>query len=315
MSAQTPTTDEATQLAIRSYRGIELGLGQADPVAAIATNPTYDDARKKPLLEVTDSKVLAEALKKAGIEPAEAKKTAEADKAKSQKAAEDLKIAIETKWRAQLFQAVRVKFGERFAATKLLAAEELTLLAVMLFERLAEWGGEFDALMATWGHPVNEELDEQDQIDTFIRHITTLDAPALCLFLTDIALIDETGVNRYALLNHGDRPENLLAQAKRLNIDADALRKAVEAEHKAAASKTKGKPAKAAKPASTPVDAARAGDKGATAAPAGVETGTAAEAPKKAAPKKTKAKADPAPAKPANAKVSGAGTASAGLTG
>ena len=31
----TPTTDETTQLAIRSYRGIELGLGQADPGAAI----------------------------------------------------------------------------------------------------------------------------------------------------------------------------------------------------------------------------------------------------------------------------------------
>lgn len=36
MSAQIPTTDETTQLAIRSYRGIEMGLGQADPVAAIA---------------------------------------------------------------------------------------------------------------------------------------------------------------------------------------------------------------------------------------------------------------------------------------
>lgn len=36
MSTQFPTTDEATQLAIRTYRGIELSLGQADPVAAIA---------------------------------------------------------------------------------------------------------------------------------------------------------------------------------------------------------------------------------------------------------------------------------------
>lgn len=36
MSTQFPTTDEQEQLAIRSYRGIELGLGQADPVAAIA---------------------------------------------------------------------------------------------------------------------------------------------------------------------------------------------------------------------------------------------------------------------------------------
>lgn len=36
MTTQTPTTDEETQLAIRSYRGIDLGLGQADPGAAIA---------------------------------------------------------------------------------------------------------------------------------------------------------------------------------------------------------------------------------------------------------------------------------------
>lgn len=33
---QQPTTDEQTELSIRSYRGIELGLGQDDPVAAIA---------------------------------------------------------------------------------------------------------------------------------------------------------------------------------------------------------------------------------------------------------------------------------------
>lgn len=36
MSTQTPTTSEQTELAIRAYKGIELGLGQADPGAAIA---------------------------------------------------------------------------------------------------------------------------------------------------------------------------------------------------------------------------------------------------------------------------------------
>ena len=36
MSTQIPTTDEQTQLAIRAYKGVELGLGQADPGAAIA---------------------------------------------------------------------------------------------------------------------------------------------------------------------------------------------------------------------------------------------------------------------------------------
>lgn len=36
MSTQNPTTDEQTQLAICSYKGIELGLGKDDPGAAIA---------------------------------------------------------------------------------------------------------------------------------------------------------------------------------------------------------------------------------------------------------------------------------------
>jgi hypothetical protein len=36
MSTQKPTIEEQSQLAIRCYHGIELGLGQADPVAAIA---------------------------------------------------------------------------------------------------------------------------------------------------------------------------------------------------------------------------------------------------------------------------------------
>lgn len=36
MTTQIPTTGEQTELAIRTYKGIELGLGQADPGAAIA---------------------------------------------------------------------------------------------------------------------------------------------------------------------------------------------------------------------------------------------------------------------------------------
>ena len=36
MTTQIPTTDEQSQLAIRAYKGVELGLGQADPGAAIA---------------------------------------------------------------------------------------------------------------------------------------------------------------------------------------------------------------------------------------------------------------------------------------
>ncbi|MFD2271365.1 hypothetical protein ACFS07_10190 [Undibacterium arcticum] len=35
-STQHPTNDELTRFSIKAFRGIEVGLGQADPVASIA---------------------------------------------------------------------------------------------------------------------------------------------------------------------------------------------------------------------------------------------------------------------------------------
>lgn len=272
----------------RTYRQI---LGKEAPIAAIIeTNPTYES--KRPLIEVAQQKTLAEALKKAGIVTEPAQDDADAKKRKAARDKEEAAIQIEETWRARLFQAVREKFGARFAVTKLLAPEELTLIAIALFEQAIEWGGEYELLMATWGHPVKEDLDDQDQIDAFTRHIATLDAPALCLFLTDLALIGETDVPRWAFLNSNEKPERLLAEAKRLGIDAVALKKAVEAERKTAA-KTGAKAKKPAKSASPPTSAAQAQEEGAAkpAAPAKA---------KKPAAKKPEGKADPAPASPAN---------------
>lgn len=276
----------------RTYRQI---LGKEAPVAAIIeTNPTYES--KRPLIEVAQQKTLAEALKKAGIVPEPTKDDADAKKRKAVREKEEAAIQIEETWRARLFQAVREKFGARFAVTKLLAPEELTLIAIALFERAVEWGGEYELLMATWGHPVKEDLDDQDQIDAFTRHIATLDAPALCLFLTDLALIGETDVPRWAFLNSNEKPERLLAEAKRLGIDAAALKKAVETERKTAA-KTESKAKNPAKSASPPTSAAQAQEESAAkpAAPA-----KAKSTAKKPAAKKPKGKADPAPASPAN---------------
>lgn len=275
----------------RTYRQI---LGKEAPVAAvIETNPTYND--KHMLVEVADKKVLAEALKKAGITPGAKKEDPEEKDRAAKKAADDAAVEIEKAWRARLFQAMREKFLERFADANMPALEELTLIAVALFERRAEFDDNIEPLMDTWGHPIKEGIDEQDQIDTFTWHIIGLDAPNICLFLADLALIDETEVRRYAFLENGEQPERLLAEAKRLGIDAEGLRMNIERERKAS-EKPQPKAKKPAKPAPTPSPAAQAQEERG-AKPAAPAT---AKGAKKPAAKKPEEKADPAPAAPAN---------------
>lgn len=276
----------------RTYRQI---LGKDAPVSAIVeTNSTYES--KRPLVEVAEQKVLAEALKKAGVVSATAKGAEETKKREAERAAEAAALEVEKAWRAHLFQAVREKFGARFAASKTLAPEELTLLSTNLFRVLA-YGDDVlaEQISALWGHPLDTDKDLDDAIKGFTDHLITLDAAATCLFLTDMAFIDQAEVKPWQL-REGEKPERLLAEAKRLGIDTDALRKPFE-KAKAPAEKPEPRAKKTAKPASTPSHAAQAPEESAAkpAAPA-----KAKGVGKKPASKKPEEKTDPAPASPAN---------------
>ena len=266
----------------RTFREI---LGKSAPAVTLVEN-----VRDKIFIEVVDTKLLAAALKKAGIAPKTIKGNPATDYEAERKKRQAETIR-ENAWRAKLFQAVRVKLGGQFAESKVLAPEELTILAVNLFKKsLKDYDDDVDALMVLWGH---KELGQDDNLEKhhgeFTNFLLTLSAAETCLFLIDMSLIDEVR-ERY----ERDAPERLLAQAARLSIDAEALReptKTAKVHPKTAKPKAE-KPAKLANP---PTPAAQAKAKGAMPA-----TPAKAEGATKLAAKKPKAKTTPAPALPAN---------------
>jgi len=270
----------------RTYAEI---LGKAAPAVTLVEDP-----KKKVFIEAVDTRQLQIALKKAGI----GKPTSKTDRAdknfQRDQAERDSKAVAENTWRGKLFQAIRLQLGERFAGGTF-TADDLRPIVMALYSQKLE-NGDYSAeeLMTVWGFTVPEETDIDDCPPALIDFFNTLDMPALWLFLADMVLINDSKVMPWAF-NNGQTPipRLLLAQAARLDIDAEALRNPPPEPAKVQPKTAK---TKSAKPASTPVNAARAGDKGATAAPAEAK----AETPKKAAPKKTKAKADPAPSSTAN---------------
>lgn len=286
----------------RTYREI-LGKG------AVVTT-LVEDPRNKTFIEAIDTHILANAMKKAGIKPATiAGNNPQQRDWQAEKLEREAKAKIENIWRAKLFQAVRVKLGERFAESKVLAPEELTLLAVNLFQKNANSDyNDAEAIMALWGHPLAEGKEEdaadayEAQIAAFSSFLVTLSAAELCLFLIDISLIDEAEAEAYAIAD-GNQPLRLLAQAKRLGIDPDALRDPPAETSKVQPKTAKAKTAAPKKTASTPIPAAQAQKVIAeVAAPVPSKKATAV-ADKKAAgaqqPKKVKPKANSALASPA----------------
>ncbi len=244
----------------RTYREI---LGKAAPIAAAIQN-TSTYGKSRPLVEVAEKKALAEALKKAGFE-ARQKNDPEQQKREAERAERETAHQVEQEWRERLFASVRERFGKRFAETKTLAPEELTLLAVnffLVFEQNAGYE-DMERLTMLWGNPVIDD-NYDEGVQKFADFLITIDASALCLFLTDLAFIGEVDAPRWST----DKPERLIAEAKRQGIDPDALRKVIEKERKA---KEKPQPdaKKTAKTAPPPTPAAQAQKKGATkAAPA-----------------------------------------------
>lgn len=273
--------DDADQ---RSYREI---LGTQAPAV------TYvEDKRHGTLVEAVDTKLLAVALKKAGIKPP-AGKTGKTDRADNdyqrEREESEAKTKAENAWRGNLFQAVRVHIGERFAATKL-RADDLAPIAVALYLKERECGNAVD-LMTLWGFEPADDDDYDTSTDIFTDTLKHRIAAELWLFINDLALIDEASTTWYDVKN-ARQPEMLLAAAKRFGIDAEALREPPPEPPKVQPKTAK---TKAAKPASPPSDAAHAGAVGATAAQA-----DNANPALKTDAKKAKAKANPAPSSTAN---------------
>jgi len=277
----------------RTYREI---LGKSAAGTTFVEHP-----RKKTFVEAIDTKVLAAALKKAGFAPKTTTDNSPSqDDWEKKRAGREAKTKSENAWRARLFQAVRVKLGARFAESKVLAPEELTLLAVNLFQRNAESDyNDIDAITGLWGHHLPEDCgggEYEAAIASFCEFLITLSAAELCLFLVDLSLIDEAEAQTYEI-EAGAQPKRLLAQAKRLGIDPESLRETPPIASKAQPKTAKAKAAPTTTTTTTPTTpAAQASEKKAAVEKTKPEANAKA---KIAAAKKPAAKADSAPAKPA----------------
>jgi len=268
----------------RTYRTI---LGKAAPAITLVEN-----ARDKIFVETVDTKLLAIALKKAGV----AKPTIKTDRAdvnhQKEHAAREAKAKAENTWRGKLFQEIRLKLGERFAANTF-DETDLRQIVREVFRQLADTGNRgIDEVSTLWNLDTTYD-DEDDWLKALDEFFGKLTMPGLWLFMTDIALIEDTWVAPWAYNSTVEpTPQLLLAQAARLGINAEALREPLPNSAKVQPKTAK---SKAAKPVSTPADAAHAGVKGATAAPA-----DNAKPVLKPTAKKAKAKANPAPSSTAN---------------
>jgi ParB/RepB/Spo0J family partition protein len=264
---------------------------------------SIEHARQHNMIEVVDSKTLAAAVKKAGIFPATKSGRFGDDDTDRDYAREreelDAKYASENVWRGKLFEAVRKEIAEGANRKWLIDDDDMRSLAVSTWQRETQWIGcdQLDPLLTLWGHPLpDDEYDEATIALEFSAHLRTLDAADLYLFLMDIALIEEVTASRYDV-GQGMQPTRLLAQAKRLGIDAEALR---EKPAKVQSKTAKVKPSAAKKSADTPLPAAQAQD---ISAPEKTEAALADEPtakPVKTAKSKAKVKGNPPAASPPN---------------
>jgi len=232
----------------RTYAEI---LGKAAPAVTLVEDP-----KKKVFIEAVDTRQLEIALKKAGIGKPTGK-TNRFDKNHQREQAErETKAKTENTWRAKLFQEIRLKLGARFAAGTF-DETDLRPIVMEVFRQLASSGGRgIDEVMKLWSFDTSECDDEDAELKILNAFFGKLTMPALWLFMTDLALIEDTWVGAWAFNSTIEpQPTLLLAQASRFGIDAEALR-----ESKPAPAKVQPKTAKtkAAKPVSPPSNAAQA---------------------------------------------------------
>lgn len=216
----------------RTYRDI---LGKAAPVSAVIENNGYE-AKKRPLIEIAEESALAEALKKAGFTPSEMPSKTDGDDeyrqrqaaAQAEREAREIELEIEKRYRVKLFERVREKNALALAENKALATGELVCLATGFFDQLYYTEADIPRLMEMWGRPYDDEEDEETNINGFVEHvIRQMDAGGLCLFLFDLALLNEVIVTQW---NYEHAPARLEAEGARHGIDSAALRADIKAE-------------------------------------------------------------------------------------
>lgn len=229
----------------RTYR--EIMAEDTRGVAMIA------HGHKGDLVEVVSKKAVADKLKAAGVVT---RKEAEKEDSKKTQA----KVDLANHWRDKLFREVRkvaaADVGELGLSALML--EAMPIIALRFFTEIGfDRGGKVAGLWGAVGS------DNYSRFDAFKFGLPNMTLEEQFLFCLDLALIAEHRTDQY---NVDKQPGNLIALARTLAIDPDALLidskneiKAAEIAKKPKKTSKKARPA-TSEDASTPTEAAQARD-------------------------------------------------------
>lgn len=274
----------------RTYRQI---LGKDAPAPTLLVDPR--DKNKH--IEVLPKTTIAQHLKAKGI----ALPSTRTSKSPAAIAAEK-KTKLEIQYRAELFDAIRsaltIKYDAQDKAE--LSPEDMGLVALTLFQHTGH--DTQKRLLRLWVGPPEKKGEEYKQIHEFSERIHLMTPKEQCRLLIELSVIGE------AVSSYGE-PDEMLAVAKRLKIDAETIKQSVadvaKAKEKPKGKKPKKSTAPAAKPVGKAPDARRAAQAQGQSAP---EPAAPAKAKAAKAAKSPKAKTTPAPAAPSNEPAAGVET-------
>jgi len=258
------------------YGNKEVTLRQALGKDAPKPDLLIDPHDKSKVIEVLAKATVAEQLKAKGIE---SPKEALARGGRSDKEKEAArKQKQEATYRQRLFDQIRSQLTVDFASNDddggPLKDHEYLLITSCLFGRLSF--DEQKRIVRLWIGPTDEKQEDHALIHELAKRIPNMERKDCCRLLIELSLVGEVAVNSWST---DRKPEQMLAMAAAMQIDAAAIKTTVIAELREK-QKGKAKPA-ASQKASPPSGAAQAVTKG---------------------PRKPmlKPKSDPAPALPAN---------------
>ncbi len=195
----------------RTYQAL---LGKHAEKAAL-----LEDPHTKELRAVMPAADVTKALKDKGYSWAERRRSSTNAMSENQRKRQKT-ARLESEVRLRIHDAIRTK-------VKALSREDLALVAESFYEDI--WDEKRKRILQLWGW---EEKDKRygGRKDVAAREVPKLSAAELNLFLLDCALVGETNVSTWS----NEKPEGLLAAAKRRGVDANGIRKAVQAEAKKA---------------------------------------------------------------------------------
>lgn len=204
----------------RTYRKI-LGKAAADTVL-------LEDPHSDNLMEIVRVADIKEVLKEKGIAPKVTTAAREEDKKR------EAKVKIEREYRRRLFSRVREN------STGKIDTPALRNIAYLLLRQVGQSERPFILGLYGWDKSIMEYPNHEQKTRAAID---ALDDKGVRQLILDMTLVGDLAVNAYH--PEKDKPEQLLAAAAALAVDAEAIKSEVKAEAKAKIDAKK-KPAKKA---------------------------------------------------------------------